>query len=160
MAGWQDAPPRRFLYLTETKSWRCEEKDKDKEKGNENVHLLTHAPTRGVGKKNFLLDLLTYLDVNHPGRPGSSCRSQRSQRTCKDYYLCAPQCRWGLWRSQPITQRCYPTRDCRMLKELFDKMHYKKVTLISILNLRHINFLKGFSLCIIYTEKVKQSFLE
>ena len=37
-------PPRRFLYLTETKSWRCEGK------GKGNVHLLTHASARGVGK--------------------------------------------------------------------------------------------------------------
>ena len=151
-------PPRHFLYLTETKSWRCEEKDKDK--GNENVHLLTHAPTRGMGKQTLDFARLTWRDMNHPGWHGSSCRSQRTQRTCQDYSLCAPQCRWGLWRSHPITQRCHPTRDRRMLKELFDKMHYKKVTLISILNLRHINVLKGFSLCIIYTEKVKQSFLE
>ena len=39
-------PPWHFLYLTETKSWRCEGK------GNKNVHLLTHAPARGVGKKS------------------------------------------------------------------------------------------------------------
>ena len=36
-------PNRNKLYLTETKSLRCEEY-------NENVHLLTHAPARGVGK--------------------------------------------------------------------------------------------------------------
>ena len=34
-----------FFGWVGTKSWRCEEK------GNENVHLLTHAPARGVGKK-------------------------------------------------------------------------------------------------------------
>ena len=40
-------PPWRFLYLTETKSWRYEEGE-----GTEkNVHLLTHATARGVGKK-------------------------------------------------------------------------------------------------------------
>ena len=39
------APPLHFLYLTETKSWRCEGK------GNENVHPLTHASTRAMGKK-------------------------------------------------------------------------------------------------------------
>ena len=47
-------PPLHFLYLTETKSWRCEEKGK-----GENVHLLTHAPTRGVGKK-LSQDTATY----------------------------------------------------------------------------------------------------
>ena len=40
-------PPQHFLYLTETKSWRCE----DKVKG-ENVHLLTHTPARDVGKNS------------------------------------------------------------------------------------------------------------
>ena len=40
-------PPRHFLYLRETKSWRCEENE-------ENVHLLTYAPARGVGKKRVL----------------------------------------------------------------------------------------------------------
>ena len=36
----------RFLYLRETKSWKSEERE-----GGENVHLLTHAPARGMGKK-------------------------------------------------------------------------------------------------------------
>ena len=40
-------PPWRFLYLRETTSWWCGEGDGE----GENVHLLTHAPTRGVGKK-------------------------------------------------------------------------------------------------------------
>ena len=35
-----------FLYLTETKSWRCEGEEGETE---ENVHLLTHATARGVG---------------------------------------------------------------------------------------------------------------
>ena len=47
-------PPHNFLYLTETKSWRCEYKGK-----GENVHLLTHAPARGVGKK-LSQDAATY----------------------------------------------------------------------------------------------------
>ena len=41
-------PPRRFLYLTETKMLRSE-----RERGGENVHLLTHAPARGVGKNSL-----------------------------------------------------------------------------------------------------------
>ena len=41
------APPQRFLYLTETKIWRCERR----RGGGENVHLLTHTTTLvGVGK--------------------------------------------------------------------------------------------------------------
>ena len=43
-------PPRRFLYLSKTKNWWCGEGDGGE--GDENVHLLTHAPARGVGKKN------------------------------------------------------------------------------------------------------------
>ena len=34
-----------FMYLTDTKSWRCEGGE------GENVHLLTHATARGMGKK-------------------------------------------------------------------------------------------------------------
>ena len=37
--------PWRFLFLRETKSWRCEEG------GGEKVSLKTHATARGVGKK-------------------------------------------------------------------------------------------------------------
>ena len=46
-------PPWRFLYLTETKSWRCEEEGET----DENVHLKTHATARGMGKnvKQFFL---------------------------------------------------------------------------------------------------------
>ena len=43
-------PPRRFLYLTETKSLKWEgggEEDREGEK----VSMLTHATARGVGKK-------------------------------------------------------------------------------------------------------------
>ena len=55
-------PPRRFLYLTETKSWRCEEGGGEGEGGEgeggegeggegEKVHLKTHTPLGGrVGK--------------------------------------------------------------------------------------------------------------
>ena len=39
-------PPQRFLYLTETKSWRCEGGQEEEE----NVHLLTHATAWGMGK--------------------------------------------------------------------------------------------------------------
>ena len=48
-------PPRRFLYLTETKSWKSEEREREAEgegeRGGENVSLKTHATARGVGKK-------------------------------------------------------------------------------------------------------------
>ena len=37
-------PPRRFLYLTETKSWKWEGR------GGEKVSLKTHATARGMGK--------------------------------------------------------------------------------------------------------------
>ena len=47
-------PPWRFLYLTETKSWKAERREREGEGerggGGENVHLLTHAPARGIGK--------------------------------------------------------------------------------------------------------------
>ena len=47
-------PTRRFLYLTETKSWRLEEREREGERG-EKVHLLTHTPLGGrVGKKGVL----------------------------------------------------------------------------------------------------------
>ena len=42
------APPRHFLYLRETKSWKAERRER--ERGGDNVHLLTHAPARGMGK--------------------------------------------------------------------------------------------------------------
>ena len=45
-------PPRRFLYLTETKSYKCGEGQEGEEGEGENVHLKTYATTRGVGKKN------------------------------------------------------------------------------------------------------------
>ena len=38
-------PTWRFLYLRETKSWWCGEGEE-----GENVHLKTHATTRGMGK--------------------------------------------------------------------------------------------------------------
>ena len=41
-------PNRNVLYLRETKLWRCERRRGGG--GGENVHLLTHAPARGVGK--------------------------------------------------------------------------------------------------------------
>ena len=41
-------PPRRFLYLTETKSLRCGEEGEEEE--GEKVSLKTHATARGVGK--------------------------------------------------------------------------------------------------------------
>ena len=40
-------PPQCFLYLREIKSWRSEGRGREVEK----VSLLTHATTRGVGKK-------------------------------------------------------------------------------------------------------------
>ena len=43
------APPRRCLYLRETKSWRWEEGGEE----GEEVSLLTHATARGVGKNSF-----------------------------------------------------------------------------------------------------------
>ena len=45
-------PPWRFLYLIETKSWWCGEGEEEEGEGEEgeNVHLLTHATARGVGK--------------------------------------------------------------------------------------------------------------
>ena len=42
-------PPRRFLYLRETKSWWCGEEGEEEE--GEKVSLKTHATPRGVGKK-------------------------------------------------------------------------------------------------------------
>ena len=45
-------PPWCFLYLTETKSWRCEEERRGEEGREEKVHLKTHAPLGGrMGKK-------------------------------------------------------------------------------------------------------------
>ena len=41
-------PPRCFLYLRETTSWKCEE-------GEENVHLLTHTTASGMGKNSELI---------------------------------------------------------------------------------------------------------
>ena len=46
----KDNAPLRFLYLRETKSWWCEEGGGEGG-GEEKVHLLTHATTRGMGKK-------------------------------------------------------------------------------------------------------------
>ena len=46
-------PPQRFLYLTETKSWKSEEREREGERGGENVSLKTHATARGVGKNQF-----------------------------------------------------------------------------------------------------------
>ena len=41
-----------FLYLTENKKVGSLKKEKKEEEEEEkNVHLLTHAPTRGMGKK-------------------------------------------------------------------------------------------------------------
>ena len=40
-------PPWRFMYLRETKSWRCEEEGG--EEREEKVHMLTHANTRAHG---------------------------------------------------------------------------------------------------------------
>ena len=45
-------PPRRFLYLRETKSWRWEGGGEEGE--GEKVSLLTHATARGVGKKKII----------------------------------------------------------------------------------------------------------
>ena len=47
-------PPRRFLYLRETKSWRWEGggEEAGEEGEGEKVSLLTHATARGVGKKH------------------------------------------------------------------------------------------------------------
>ena len=42
------------MYLSETKSWRCEEEEEEEEK----VSLLTHATARGVGK-NMLMDYVS-----------------------------------------------------------------------------------------------------
>ena len=36
-------PPWSFLYLRETKSWRCEEVEEGEGGGEEKVHLLTQA---------------------------------------------------------------------------------------------------------------------
>ena len=46
-------PPRCFLYLTETTSWKWEEGEEEGEgerEGGEKVSLKTHATTRGMGK--------------------------------------------------------------------------------------------------------------
>ena len=52
-------PPHRFLYLRETKSWRWEgeggEEGEEGEEEGEKVSLLTHATTRGMGKKTIFL---------------------------------------------------------------------------------------------------------
>ena len=45
----QQRPTPHVLYPRETKSWWCEGGGGDRE-GEEKVHLLTHATTRGVGK--------------------------------------------------------------------------------------------------------------
>ena len=42
-------PPWRFLYLTETKSWKWEGGEEEEGEG-EKVSLLTQATARGVGK--------------------------------------------------------------------------------------------------------------
>ena len=43
-------PPTEFSVPNITKSWKCE--GEGEERGEEeNVHLLTHTTTRGVGKK-------------------------------------------------------------------------------------------------------------
>ena len=49
IASQQKTHAPRFLYLRETKCWWCEEGEEGG--GEEKVHLLTHATTRGVGKK-------------------------------------------------------------------------------------------------------------
>ena len=52
-------PPRRFLYLRETKSWWCGEEEEEGEgEEGEKVSLLTHATARGVGKKYIILNYL------------------------------------------------------------------------------------------------------
>ena len=56
-------PPRRFLYLRETKSLRCEGgeeggegEEEEEEEEEEKVSLLTHATARGVGKNMSSLE--------------------------------------------------------------------------------------------------------
>ena len=60
-------PPQRFLYLRETKSWRCEEEGEEREGegGEEKVHLLTHATAKvpwciSMAKFSLLLSRAQY----------------------------------------------------------------------------------------------------
>ena len=49
-------PNRNVLYLRETKLWRCGRGGRGRRGGREeNVHLLTHAPARGMGKKESIV---------------------------------------------------------------------------------------------------------
>ena len=44
-------PPQRFLYLSETKIYRCGEEEEGEGEEGKKVSLLTHATARGVDKK-------------------------------------------------------------------------------------------------------------
>ena len=50
-----------FLYLRETKSWRWEGREGRGGRGGENVHMLTHATARGVGKNITYIRCTIYL---------------------------------------------------------------------------------------------------